>query len=145
MKEKLEFLLKNKSLTATTFARLLDVQPSSISHIMSGRNKPSYDFVVKILKAFPDINPDWLLLGSEQIFREEQAQLSPTPTTGSEPTPNEPVLHFDESENIESSESMSQQKNDSTPSFSLPTSCGKRIERVIVLYSDHSFESYTSL
>lgn len=145
MKEKLEFLLKNKSLTATTFARLLDVQPSSISHIMSGRNKPSYDFVVKILRAFPDINPDWLLLGSEQIFREEQAQLSPTPTTGSEPMPHEPVLQFDESENIESSESMSQQKNDSTPSFSLPNSCGKRIERVIVLYSDHSFESYTSL
>lgn len=145
MKEKLEFLLKNKSLTATTFARLLDVQPSSISHIMSGRNKPSYDFVVKILRAFPDINPDWLLLGSEQIFREEQAQLSPTPTTGSEPTPHEPVLHFDESENIESSESMSQQKNDSMPSFSLPNSCSKRIERVIVLYSDHSFESYTSL
>lgn len=145
MKEKLEFLLKNKSLTATTFARLLDVQPSSISHIMSGRNKPSYDFVVKILKAFPDINPDWLLLGSEQIFREEQAQLSPAPTTGSEPMPHESVLHFDESENIESSESMSQQKNDSTPSFSLPNSCGKRIERVIVLYSDHSFESYTSL
>lgn len=145
MKEKLEFLLKNKSLTATTFARLLDVQPSSISHIMSGRNKPSYDFVVKILKAFPDINPDWLLLDSQQIFREEHAEFSPAPTIGGDSSPEEPVLHFDAAENIESSETNSPSKNINSSNFALPISGGKRIERVIVLYADHSFESYTSL
>lgn len=145
MKEKLEFLLKNKSLTATTFARQLDVQPSSISHIMSGRNKPSYDFVVKILKAFPDINPDWLLLDSDKIFREEQVQLSPAPTIGGEPSTNEPVLHSLSTENIESSEVDSQTKNLNSSNFSLPLCGGKKIERVIVLYADHSFESYTSL
>ena len=76
MKEKLEFLLKNKGLTATSLARLLEIQPSGLSHILSGRNKPSFDLVVKILKAFPDVNPDWLLLDSTEIFRGEARSIS---------------------------------------------------------------------
>lgn len=145
MKEKLEFLLKNKALTATSFARLLDVQPSSISHIMSGRNRPSYDFVVKILKAFPDINPDWLLLDSEQIYRADAAAPSPTPLFGEELSPTEQRLSFDEEVNSEISETKVETKNENVSNFSFPVSGSKQIERVIVLYSDHSFESYISL
>ena len=55
MKAKFEFLLKNKGLNATSLARMLEIQPSGLSHILSGRNKPSFDLVVKILKAFPDV------------------------------------------------------------------------------------------
>ena len=48
----------------------LGVEASAISHIKSGRNKPSFDFVVKILAAFPHINPDWLLLFiANRIFK----------------------------------------------------------------------------
>ena len=99
MKEKLEFLLKNKGLNATSLARLLDIQPSGLSHILSGRNKPSFDLVVKILKAFPEINPDWLLLDSEVIFRDE---CSTTPQVQEKPqvsSPTSPVLPFDRVEN----------------------------------------------
>ena len=77
MKAKLEFILKNKGVNATTLARMLDIQPSGLSHILSGRNKPSFDLVVKILKVFPDLNPDWLLLDSEKIFREEVQSTTP--------------------------------------------------------------------
>ena len=145
MKEKLEFLLKNKGLTATSFARLLDVQPSSISHILSGRNKPSYDFVVKILRAFPDINPDWLLLSSEQIFRDDIVVASPTLSFDDERHSEESRLGVGRNINNEISEPKSEVKNENVSNLSLSVSQGKRIERVIVLYSDHSFESYTSL
>lgn len=142
MKEKIEFLLKNKGLTPTSFARMLDVQASGISHILSGRNKPSFDLVVKILRAFPDINPDWLLLDGEQPFRsgdlvrptatlEDQAQL-----------PVESQLQFDVVQNNQFSESLSQQKNEEMQIFSSPKNQGKRVERIIVLYTDHSFDSY---
>jgi plasmid maintenance system antidote protein VapI len=143
MKEKLEFLLKNKGLNATSLARLLDIQPSGLSHILSGRNKPSFDLVVKILKAFPEINPDWLLLDSEVIFRGDS---STTPQVQEKPmvsSPTSPVLPFDRAENSLPSEGKILDKNDFSPIFSTPKSEGKKVSRVIVLYTDRTFESFT--
>ena len=45
--------------------------PSGISHILSGRNKPGFDLLQKILRRFPRINPDWLLLDSPQMYRSD--------------------------------------------------------------------------
>lgn len=143
MKEKLEFLLKNKGLTATSLARLLEIQPSGLSHILSGRNNPSFDLVVKILKAFPDVNPDWLLLDSAEIFRGEA---SPTATARQEYLNVErvaPSLPFDAPENNEFSEPKKIEENDFAPIFSTPKSAGKKVSRVIVLYTDRTFESFT--
>lgn len=69
MRERLEQFLKSEGLTSTRFAEMMDVQPSSISHILGGRNKPSYDFIEKILGRFPRLNPDWLILGKGEMFR----------------------------------------------------------------------------
>ena len=143
MKEKLEFLLKNKGLTATSLARLLEIQPSGLSHILSGRNKPSFDLVVKILKAFPDVNPDWLLLDSTEIFRGEA---SPTATARQEylnVEPAAPSLPFDAPQNNEFSEPKKIEENDFAPIFSTPKSAGKKVSRGIVLYADLTFESFT--
>lgn len=145
MKEKLEFLLKNKALTATSFARLLDVQPSSISHILSGRNKPSFDFVVKILKAFPDLNPDWLLLDSDQIFRDEAATATTTPAALPEEQPSFSASLFSAEANKQISVPESEPKNDRPNIFVAPHNGAKKVERIIVLYSDRSFESYTEM
>ena len=96
MREKLEFILKNKGLTATSLARMLEIQPSGLSHILSGRNKPSFDLVVKILKVFPDLNPDWLLLDSEQVFREDAAHPTASEPTHDDGLPASPLLPFDD-------------------------------------------------
>ncbi len=143
MKAKLEFLLKNKGLNATSLARLLEIQPSGLSHILSGRNKPSFDLVVKILKVFPELNPDWLLLDSEQIFR---ADVAPTISSREEYVNADalsPSLPFDASQNIEISEPKKIEENDFAPIFSTPKSSGKKVSRVIVLYADRTFESFT--
>ena len=63
MKERLHLILKTKNISASKFADEIGVQKASISHIISGRNKPSLDIVMKILKRYPDIRPEWLLLG----------------------------------------------------------------------------------
>ena len=145
MKEKLEFLLKNKGLTATSLARLLEIQPSGLSHILSGRNKPSFDLVVKILRAFPDLNPDWLLLDSEVVFRGEQSPTTPQRETFENIAPSSPSLPFDAPQNMEISEPQNFDKNDFSPIFSTPRSEGKKVSRVIVLYADRTFESFTEL
>ena len=49
--------------SASSFAEKIGVQRSSISHILSGRNKPSLDFVMKVLSSFPEVELYWLLNG----------------------------------------------------------------------------------
>ncbi len=69
MRERLEKFIRTEGLTPSRFAEIMGVQPSSISHILSGRNKPSFDFIEKMLLRFPKVNPDWLLLGKGVMYR----------------------------------------------------------------------------
>jgi transcriptional regulator with XRE-family HTH domain len=142
MKEKLEFLLKNKGLTATSLARLLEIQPSGLSHILSGRNKPSFDLVVKILRAFPDVNPDWLLLDGEEFSRTGLSPLSSTTPLFPNFDASVDAPRVDEDENIKISQGLSESKNVIVDKKQLSKSGGKEAKRVIVLYTDGSFESY---
>ena len=145
MKAKLDFILKNKGINATTLARMLEIQPSGLSHILSGRNKPSFDLVVKILKVFPDLNPDWLLLDSDKIFRQEAQSATSPAVVLRDDLPSSPLLPFDAPQNNEISKSENVEKTELPPIFTSPRNLGKKVERVIILYSDRSFESYTEL
>lgn len=140
MKSKLEFLMHSEKLNATTLAKMLDIQPSGISHILSGRNKPSFDLVVKIMRAFPHLNPDWLMLDSDKIYRDDAAY---DPQSADEAAPLQVSPHV-ESKNIEISTSEKQEKNVERSIFSFSENSSKQIQRVIILYSDGSFESFTA-
>ncbi len=72
MKDRLIKILTHYGYNATRLADEIGVQRSGISHIISGRNLPSFDFIAKILTRFPDINPDWLVLGKGSMLRQEQ-------------------------------------------------------------------------
>jgi len=61
--KRLQQIIDFYSLSASSFADKIGVQRSSISHILSGRNKPSLDFVMKILSSFPEVDLYWLLNG----------------------------------------------------------------------------------
>ncbi len=71
MEGKLRQLMKHEGINSTRLAEILGIQASGISHIMSGRNKPSFDFLLKLLQRFPQINPDWLLLDKGPMYRDE--------------------------------------------------------------------------
>ena len=60
-------ILEQSGLTSSEFADEIEVQRSSISHITSGRNKPSLEFVTKIKSKFPDISWDWLINGEGEM------------------------------------------------------------------------------
>ncbi len=72
-------IISDKNLSNSSFADKIGVPRSSISHVLSGRNNPSLDLIIKILKSFDEINADFLLNGN-----------SPTPI---EATNNEGVLN----------------------------------------------------
>src|SRR5680860_596133 len=67
--ERLEHLFQYYDLNASAFADKIQVQRSSISHLLSGRNKPSLEFVLKVVKNFPEVNLYWLLNGKEHFLR----------------------------------------------------------------------------
>jgi len=68
MTDRIQLILKTLNLSPTRLADEIDVQRSSVSHILSGRNKPSLDFIMKLLSTYPEINSDWLLFGKGQMF-----------------------------------------------------------------------------
>lgn len=62
--ERIEKIRSNHQLSAAAFASKIGVQRSAMSHILSGRNKPSLEFLIKIYEAFEEVALDWLILGT---------------------------------------------------------------------------------
>ena len=73
--ERLQKILKDNNLSASQFAKKINVQRSSVSHILSKRNKPSLDFIIKISKNFENISLDWLINGNEK-----EVKTTPSPS-----------------------------------------------------------------
>jgi transcriptional regulator with XRE-family HTH domain len=156
LSEKIELLIKRKQLSASQFADKLGIPRSSISHILSGRNKPSLDVVQKILRVFPEITAEDLLfedrtLGSVAIVKEITAAPS-TPSLFDPilPTPSESVKNNSTEQTIVQSnlrrtkENTNSERVASAPTpisaaTSNPSYLDKKIERVLIFYSDGTF------
>lgn len=77
---RLKKVMEHHQLTASNFADTVEVQRSSISHILSGRNKPSLDFILKVTSKFPDVDIYWLLNG-KGTFPKNVKSITPTPSS----------------------------------------------------------------
>jgi transcriptional regulator with XRE-family HTH domain len=71
MKERIIDFLKSENKSSAQFALEIGVQPSSISHIISGRNNPSLDFIMKMLSKYPELSADWLLFGKGNMIKKD--------------------------------------------------------------------------
>ena len=117
--ERLQMLMKENELTASSFADKIGVQRSSISHILSGRNKPSLDFIAKIEANFNEVSFHWLLTGEELPI--------PSPTAS-------PQLN-------EASKPMTQ-NTPSAPEHQSMYSSSKQLVDLIYVFSDGSFQRF---
>ena len=143
MREKLLNLMKSEQLTASKLAELLDIQPSGISHILSGRNKPSFDLVQKILRRFPRVNPDWLLLDKDEMYR--TIDIEPQPATSQSISTEELDDTMQQSPASGMTASATNSTSASTPAQQIAAAYAPKsgnVKRVIVLFDDHTFESY---
>lgn len=146
MHEKLPILMKSEGLTSSRLAELLGIQPSGISHLISGRNKPSFDLLQKILRRFPNINPDWLLLDSEEMYRKENNAA----TKGDLLDASKSEMPAFSANQTEETNSTTERNNETKSGADVATilsaqtdgSSQRKVKRVILLYNDHSFESY---
>ena len=110
--ERLKNILDYYELTAASFADKIDIQRSSISHLLSGRNKPSLDFVMKVVKNFEEVDLYWLLNGKGKF---------PNVTESIPPT------LFQNKANDKAVEN---------------TTGLKEIEKIVVFYKNGTFKSY---
>ncbi len=148
MREKLQQLMTSEHLSSSRMAEMLGVQPSGISHILAGRNKPSFELLQKILRRFPRINPDWLLLDDPNMYRHDTSENSDATKNVTTKTTNE--LRF-EPEVLQESQELNIQETSSTdPEIShvredkiSPVSQHRqRTQRVILVHDDRSFSEY---
>lgn len=72
IKDRLRMIMDSHKLNAGSFADRIGVQRSNVSHVLSGRNKPSFDFVEKLLLAFPRVSAEWLFTGKQSGDRTDQ-------------------------------------------------------------------------
>ncbi len=125
MKERLKEFLLEKELNAKSFALKIGVQPSSISHILTGRNKPSVELLEKFVKSFPDADVKYLISG---IKSEVIQQIKPYTSQENE------VSNVD----IELPETPERFNSDTNVTLSTDD------EKVIILHSDGTFSKYSS-
>ncbi len=71
LNERISKVIEYSQLSSSEFADEIDVQRSSISHITSGRNKPSLEFIIKIKSRFPEILWDWLVTGDGEMLKSD--------------------------------------------------------------------------
>ncbi|MBO4371004.1 MAG: helix-turn-helix transcriptional regulator [Paludibacteraceae bacterium] len=68
--ERIKLLIQSESLNAKQFAEKIGMNQTAISHLLSGRNKPSLDSINGIKLAFPNLNTDWLLFGQLPMYKD---------------------------------------------------------------------------
>lgn len=128
MNKRIQQFLEIENLSPSKLADMLGLQRSGISHILAGRNKPSYDFILKFLRTFPNINPDWLLMGKGKIYRNGESDQN------SQNEENTPQLSINFEENQEFYE-----ESDETTEIKF---IEKKINRITLFYNDGSFQEF---
>lgn len=137
MKERIVEFLKTENKTSAQFAEEIGVQPSGISHIISGRNNPSLDFVVRMLERYPSLSMEWLLFGKGKMYREPvmKSLFDNDLTEGKKAV---------EGQNPE--KKLTQGENAmylNTPAASAPDNEPvSRVSRIVWFYSDGSFQEF---
>lgn len=143
--KRLEIILDYYNLSASAFADKISVQRSSLSHLLSGRNKPSLDFIIKVIKVFPEVDLYWILNGkgtfpksenTSNHFEEVKSASIETPFIQTE-LESPDLFSATASKNFEK-EIQPTEINHHTPT----ANTSGTIERIVIFYKDGTFKNY---
>ncbi len=156
--ERLEFVFNHFELSASALADRLEVQRSSISHLLAGRNKPSLEFIAKLMEAFPELRFEWLVYGQEPKLKnavvEQKIYTKETESVkAKEELYDQSPSLFDQMEDQNIQEEKKEEKKEEEPDKEktlaeepqMPQhsdSSTKVLSRIILIYADGSFETF---
>ncbi len=144
MKERIRLFLEKENISSARFADKIGVQPSAVSHVLSGRNKASLDFILKMLNTYRDLDTEWLLFGRGEMYRKNSVpehEVQAGPGSLNDETPDRRIRNlFDfDGDNpgiINDDKGIEPVKNDDTSAneqFS---------ELIVVLFPDGTYREY---
>ena len=143
MKNRLIQFLELEQLSPARFADVLGVQRSGVSHILSGRNKPGFDFIEKILTRFPGINAEWLITGKGKMYKEVYTPTPPPDLFSSPPiAPIVPETPAVQATSVALPSSDSNLPNQVKEPESGSISGSRKISKIVIFYSDKHFSEY---
>ena len=143
MKDRLSNFLISEGLSPAMLAERLGIEKSGISHLKSGRNYPSFDFIQKLLIHFPKLNAEWLILGQGSMYKTgiSDAQDLFTSSPPEEKTPVSTTIP-EKPQDLSSIEANKKKYPDIQPEKLPPEEPKKSIEKIVVLYTDKTFVTY---
>ncbi|MEM9362509.1 MAG: helix-turn-helix transcriptional regulator [Bacteroidota bacterium] len=120
---RIKIVLEHYDLGISAFADKIGIQRSSMSHILNGRNRPSLDFVMKLVQTFPEVNLYWLLNGKGNFPSVTNLNPRSSSVSETEINPIETPRREIEESSIETS--------------------GKKISKIVLFYTDGTFETFS--
>lgn len=147
MEQRLQLFLQMEQLSQSQFADKMGIQRSGVTHLLSGRNKPSFDFIARLLQTYPTLNAEWLILGKGKPYKD-------SPTTPEIPSTPQPVATTHEAalfdtyqppvvEDTEMIDFNDLQQIDEIEEIKSPSpipDTPKTIKAILILYEDGTYE-----
>jgi transcriptional regulator with XRE-family HTH domain len=142
--KRLEIILDYYGINASAFADKIGVQRSSLSHLLSGRNKPSLDFILKILDVYPEVDLYWILNGKGSFPKNSSKPIELEPTTNFSPISAATTTKLEVNEDLFSKNNI--QETITTPSKHsneiLKNLFEEDIEKIVFFYKDGTFKTF---
>jgi transcriptional regulator with XRE-family HTH domain len=148
MVERIKQLMAAKNLTLSSFATETNINPATINHIINGREvdgkgkvhqTPSTDVITKILSTFPDINAEWLLMGSGPMMKGRHTVIQPelfSDIAIKPPTsPASPVYRQEKEDKIEETAIKIPTKQPVMPELSL----SENIDKIVIFFKNKTY------
>lgn len=141
MKERLLEFLKAENKSSAQLAEEIGVQASGISHILSGRNNPSLDFVLKMLEKYQFLSTDWFLFGKGSMYNDIKMQ---TLFDENDVLSRKNNMKLPDNEPMKSEIEFQQVKNDEQSRISTAPTKNKisEVVKIVWFYDNNSFEEY---
>jgi transcriptional regulator with XRE-family HTH domain len=140
--KRLEIILDYYALNASGFADKIGVQRSSLSHLLSGRNKPSLDFLLKILDVFPEVDLYWILNGKGSFPKSNEVVVEQKPLKSLTNTSAEKEIGNLFSEDMKEVVTSLPEKTETVNSSSPHKNDEDEIDKIVIFYKNGTFKSY---
>lgn len=142
MKERIKLLIQSLGLTQAEFAEKVGVQPSTLSNALRGRNDVSSTIIMKIHETYPEVSINWLMFGEGdsniESLKLNENDIFSTDSSDS-PEYGKDFGLRSEGESLPKDDAASRRE-----SIARSDSGDRRVVRIMVFYSDHTFESFSS-
>lgn len=147
MRNRLQQFLNTEQLSPARLSDIIGIQRSGMSHILSGRNKPSFDFIQKLLLKFPTLNSEWLITGKGKMYKDNQVVNHQNYTNTVLPETGESVENHQETKEIQQDRGIFETSELSENSIigsgkEDVRNYSRQIVKMILIYSDGTFSDF---